>query len=105
MKKRFAGGTLVQERELLRIELYRARGQLTAAKRAARKFAKAYPDNPHLDELDALIKNLSCASDSLRIGKTRCAAEVRQRGTRDDLGMRHKAHARPCFRGSVAKRA
>lgn len=51
MKKRFARGALVQERELLRIEVYKARGQLAAAKRAARKFAKAYPDSPHLDEL------------------------------------------------------
>jgi len=54
MKKRFARGALAQERELLRIEVYKARGQLPAAKRAARKFVKAYPDSPHIDELDGL---------------------------------------------------
>jgi hypothetical protein len=51
MKKRFARGTLAQERELLRIEVYKARGQLPAAKRAAKKFAKTFPESPHLDEL------------------------------------------------------
>jgi hypothetical protein len=56
MQKRFAHGTLVQERELLRIEVYKARGQMPAAKRAARKFVKAYPDSSHLEELNALTK-------------------------------------------------
>jgi hypothetical protein len=56
MKKRFARGTLVQERELLRIEAYKARGQMPAAKRAARKFVKAYPESPHLGELEELTK-------------------------------------------------
>jgi hypothetical protein len=46
---------LVQERELLRIEVYKARGQTAAAKRAARKFAKAYPESPRLGELESLI--------------------------------------------------
>jgi hypothetical protein len=55
MKKRFPRGSLVEERELLRVAAYRARGQTVAAKRAARKFAKSYPDNPHLDELESLL--------------------------------------------------
>lgn len=55
MKKRFPRGALAQERELLRVEAYQARGQTLAAKRAARKFAKAYPDNPRLSELESLL--------------------------------------------------
>jgi hypothetical protein len=55
MKKRFPRGTLVQERELLRVEAYKAKGQTLAAKRAARKFAKSYPDNPHLSEIESLL--------------------------------------------------
>ena len=55
MKKRFPRGALVQERELLRVEVYKAKGQTLAAKRAARKFAKSYPDNPHLGEIESLL--------------------------------------------------
>lgn len=55
MKKRFPRGSLVEERELLRVEVYKARGQTVAAKRAARKFAKSYPDNPHLTEIESLL--------------------------------------------------
>lgn len=55
MKKRFPRGTLVQERELLRVEAYKAKGQTVAAKRAARKFAKSYPDNPHLGDIESLL--------------------------------------------------
>lgn len=55
MKKRFPRGALVEERELLRVEAYKARGQTLAAKRAARKFAKSYPDNPHLGEIESLL--------------------------------------------------
>jgi hypothetical protein len=55
MKKRFPRGTLVEERELLRVEAYKAKGQTLAAKRAARKFAKSYPDNPHLSEIESLL--------------------------------------------------
>lgn len=55
MKKRFPRGTLVQERELLRVEAYKARGQTLAAKRAARKFAKSYPDDPRLGEIESLL--------------------------------------------------
>jgi hypothetical protein len=55
MKKRFPRGSLAEERELLRVEAYKARGQTVAAKRAARKFAKAYPDNPHLTEIESLL--------------------------------------------------
>jgi hypothetical protein len=55
MKKKYPRGTLVQERELLRVKAYRARGQTLPAKRAARKFAKSYPDSPHLDEIESLL--------------------------------------------------
>jgi len=55
MKRRFPRGTLIQDRELLRIHVYKARRQLPAAKRAARKFAKTYPDSPHLAELESLV--------------------------------------------------
>jgi len=55
MKKRFPRGALVQERELLRVEAYKAKGQTVAAKRAARKFAKSYPENPRLGEIESLL--------------------------------------------------
>lgn len=55
MKKKFPRGALVEERELLRVEAYKARGQTLAAKRAARKFAKSYPDNPRLGEIESLL--------------------------------------------------
>jgi TolA-binding protein len=55
MKKRFPRGTLVQERELLRVEAYKAKGQTVAAKRAARKFAKSFPDSPHLGDIESLL--------------------------------------------------
>jgi hypothetical protein len=57
MKKRFPHGTLEQERELLRVEVHEARGQTSAAKRAARKFAKAYPESPQLSQLESLLEN------------------------------------------------
>jgi TolA-binding protein len=55
MRKRFPKGSLAQERELLRIEALKAKGQRTAAKTAARKFAKAHPNNPRLSELESLL--------------------------------------------------
>lgn len=55
MKRKFPHGALVQDRELLRVEAYKARGQTPAAQRAARKFAKAYPDNPNLSEIESLL--------------------------------------------------
>jgi hypothetical protein len=55
MKKKFPHGSLVQDRELLRVEVYKARGQTPAAQRAARKFAKAYPDSPNLSEIESLL--------------------------------------------------
>ena len=55
MKRKFPRGSLVQDRELLRVEAYKARGQTPAAQRAARKFAKAYPDNPNLGEIASLL--------------------------------------------------
>jgi TolA-binding protein len=55
MRKRFPKGNLAQDRELLRIEALKAKGQRTAAKTAARKFAKAHPNNPHLSELESLL--------------------------------------------------
>lgn len=55
MKRKFPRGSLVQARELLRVEALRARGQTPAAQRAARKFAKAYPDNPNLGEIASLL--------------------------------------------------
>ena len=55
MKRKFPRGSLVQDRELLRVEAYQARGQTPAAQRAARKFAKAYPDSPNLAEIASLL--------------------------------------------------
>ena len=55
MRKRFPKGNLAQDRELLRIEALKAKGQHGAAKTAARKFAKAHPNNPHLGDLESLL--------------------------------------------------
>ena len=55
MRKRFPKGELAQDRELLRIEALKAKGQRAAAKAAARKFAKAHPNNPHLGALESLL--------------------------------------------------
>lgn len=55
MRKRFPKGNLAQDRELLRIEALKAKGQRAAAKTAARKFAKAHPNNPHLGDLESLL--------------------------------------------------
>src|SRR5688572_25672080 len=46
---------LAQERELLAIETQLALGQLPAAKRAARAFAKAHPDSPQLANLEKML--------------------------------------------------
>jgi hypothetical protein len=55
MRKKFPKGDLAQDRELLRIEALKAKGQRGAAKSAARKFAKQHPNNPHLGELESLL--------------------------------------------------
>jgi hypothetical protein len=55
LRKQFADGVLVQERDVLGIEVLRARGEHAAAQRAARAFVAANPNSPHTAALRPLL--------------------------------------------------
>ena len=55
MRKRYPGGELEQQRELLYIKTQKALGALPAAKRSARAFAQAYPNSPYLGSIESLL--------------------------------------------------
>jgi hypothetical protein len=53
LQRRFPRGVLGQERDVLRIELLRARGEHAAAERAVQSFLRSYPESPHAAQLSA----------------------------------------------------
>jgi hypothetical protein len=55
LRKHFPDGVLVQERDVLGIEVLRARGDNDAAQRAARAFVAANPNSPHSAALRPLL--------------------------------------------------
>ncbi|HEY2735001.1 MAG TPA: hypothetical protein VGI70_13490 [Polyangiales bacterium] len=55
LQHQFADGVLKQEREVLAIELFQARGQTDSAERAARAFIANYPNSPHCASLRQLL--------------------------------------------------
>jgi hypothetical protein len=55
LRKQFPDGVLVQERDVLGIEVLRARGDNDAARRAAQAFVAANPHSPHTAALRPLL--------------------------------------------------
>ncbi|HKP61748.1 MAG TPA: outer membrane protein assembly factor BamD [Polyangiales bacterium] len=55
LEHRFPHGVLGQEREVLQIELLRARGEHSAARELASRFLRAHPESPHAARLSRLM--------------------------------------------------
>lgn len=55
-RKRFPSGGLVQERDVLQIELLRARGDEATARKLANQFLHAHPESPHATRLRSLVE-------------------------------------------------
>jgi hypothetical protein len=54
LSRRFPRGVLNQERDVLRIELLSARGDVAGARRLAARFLRAHPESPHAAQLRPL---------------------------------------------------
>jgi TolA-binding protein len=57
LDKRFPGGALVQERELLRVQALRAQGSHAEAEQRARRFLKLYPTSPYASHMKASLED------------------------------------------------
>ncbi len=57
--RRFAGGPLREEAQLLRIETVALEGERAAAASLAKRFLRAYPGSVHVDRVAAILQSLS----------------------------------------------
>jgi hypothetical protein len=57
--RRFAGGPLHEESQLLRIEALAREGDRTAAASLARRFLKTYPASVHVDRVAAIVQSMT----------------------------------------------
>jgi hypothetical protein len=55
LDRRFPGGALVQERELLRVQALRSQGSNAEAEQRARRFLKLYPTSPYASHMKASL--------------------------------------------------
>ncbi|HVJ21001.1 MAG TPA: outer membrane protein assembly factor BamD [Polyangiaceae bacterium] len=56
LDRRFPGGALVQERELLRVQALRAQGSNAEAEQRARRFLRLYPTSPYASHMKASLE-------------------------------------------------
>jgi hypothetical protein len=59
LDRRFPGGALVQERELLRVQALRAQGSHAEAEQRARRFLRLYPTSPYASHMKASLETKS----------------------------------------------
>jgi hypothetical protein len=57
--RRFAGGPLHEEAQLLRIEALARKGDRTAATALARRFLKTHPESVHVDRVASILQSLT----------------------------------------------